>query len=118
MAARCGGSIGEVPYLVAGLRPNGVGGRLGAVPPAELREQAADVVFDRLARDVEPVADLRIRQALAEQGEYLGLAFRQRPNALGAGPDGGAQRPEHRRGLVGVTGGLQPLEALECALGL
>ena len=50
----------------ADLLPGREGGRLGPVPQTQLRQDPADVVLDGLARDVEPVGDLGIRQPRAD----------------------------------------------------
>ena len=90
-----------------------VGGRLGPVAQAELGQHVAHVVLDGLAGDEQPVADLGVGQSGADQLEDLALALRQRPDALGAGPDGRAERTKQRAGGVGVSRGLEALEVLQ-----
>ena len=82
--------------------PGGVGGGLGPAAQAELGQDVADVVLDGLAADEEAVGDLRVRQAVAEQVEHLGLALGQharRParRCVGRGRRASAARPPRRR---------------------
>ena len=101
------------PSLTGWFVPGDVGRRLGAVAQPELRQQVAHVVLDGLAGDEQPLADLDVGQPGADQLEDLGFPLRQRPDPLGAGPDGRAQRTQQRAGDVGVPSGVEALEVLQ-----
>ena len=118
MGAAEPGSIGEIPYLGAEVLAGGVGGRLGPVAQAELGQQVADVVLDRLAGDEQPLGDLGVGQAGPDQLQDLGLAPGQGADPLGAGPDRRPERPQQGPGGDGVAGRLQPLEVLQGRPGL
>ncbi len=99
------GRIGELPYF-RWSGAGGVGGRLTPSAQAELGEDVADVVFDRLATDEQAIGDLRIGQAVAEQVEHLDLAFGQMPRASSRGVRGAdAERSQHCRRCIGVASG-------------
>ena len=69
------------------------------------------MVFDRLRADEEPVADLGIRRAVAEQLQYLVLSSGQCTSDMGAWPAARPQLAQERGGPVRVRSGPEPLES-------
>lgn len=76
------------------------------------------MVLDRLAADVQAVADLRVGQAVAEEGEHLGLPLGQDLAPLGPRARRSSQFPEQGGGGVGVSRRLQPFEGLQSGRGV
>src|SRR5213083_140260 len=56
---------------------DGDGGRLGSAAHTELGQDPADVVLGRLGADVEPFADLGVRETGADELEHVALALGQ-----------------------------------------
>ena len=95
-----------LPILAREAEPHGSGARLGARADGELSQGRRNVVVDSPLRNDEAVGDLRVREPLREQREYLQLARRQTGRVLarrGAGPSWEtahptlAQPPSHDR---------------------
>jgi hypothetical protein len=71
-----------------------------------------------LAGDEQPLGDLRVGQADADQPQHLGLPLGQRADALRPGPDRGAERAQQGAGLVRLASRRQPFEAGQRGSGL
>ena len=116
-ARRRGSVRSPIPRLVS--CRGRVGRGLGPAAQGELGEDVADVVLDRLAADVQPFGDLRVGQAVAEEGEHLGLPF-VRTSAT-ASVAVVARTPSERSTAVAAStcrAAPEPLERLQCGPGL
>jgi hypothetical protein len=67
--------------------PNSHG--VGSRPSLELGEQVADVALDGLLREVEPVADLAVRESFGDELQNLDLACGREMLRLRSGGAGG-----------------------------
>ena len=75
-------SRASLPILAGEPEAQGSSTRLGARVDGELSEGRRNVVVDSAPRDDEPRGDLRIREPLGEQRQYLELARRQAGRVL------------------------------------
>lgn len=97
------------------------GGRFGAVPDAELREHARDVVVDGSAADEQLRGDLGVRQTLTDAHHHLALPCGEQTEPARTVPfavDGIVVSLEPGPGNVGVGHRTEGLERLEGEPGL
>src|SRR5688500_16737363 len=94
--------VGGAP-LFAPQVAHGVRRELRPRPQLQLPVDATDVVLGGLRADEEPLRDLRVRQALAEQPQHLALPLAQQPVIARPRPPLRAERPQERGRLVGLA---------------
>jgi hypothetical protein len=87
-----------------------VGRDLGAAAEPEFGQDSADVMFDRLDRQVEALRDVSVGSSLAEQAEHLRFAPGQGAEHGRSGRGPRPERPQQLRGGIAVVGRSQPVE--------
>src|SRR5687768_17419316 len=96
----------------------GVRGCLGAAAKAELGQDVADVVARGLGADEQACGDLRVRQSLRNQAQYLEFSPRERPSVARSGAALDAEFTKEGGGPVGLCRRSHAVEGVECAPGL